>query len=648
MQTKLFHIVFPILSMLICLSLYSQEIKKYQGPYSFHKGDTGVAQYSYWMDDDGREVREGEFTFSEDITTSSGNTTRIIKEDVKGQYLKGYKSGDWTYIKSYSKVKINGVKQGKLDYSLDHLDFKLEGSYVKGLHDGPWVYERKSPENFNGEVMPESVTMTFSKGVINGDFYAKINALGGPVEVKGRVTNSLMDGMWSLIDSSREEYRHYQHGILYRMVLVKSSDTLSNLEFPLSQKVSKALESYNYKRLVNRPVRLLFRDGYPESSEYVRMQQHGNRILSEILINVFQYDKEGFGRAGLPMGTNRGSYPLSKDELADLQTWYEEYDLYEEVIKTMEKEEILDLTYSTEPSIAFIVSWLEMQDDKIWDVENWMNHIIVDKIERTYRNGLLTDSAKILLGKDEMLVLNKLQSIEYAPQAKEEQNLLKYLAANITSRRIVADSLLREFRVKVKSLQVSKEVLERQQSIITLKEELDSTLKENFGDPSMSRLAKKVHDVYLDDIVEGEYHQFLSEINNKEHQAILGDSIMLELHSIENIYEMLHHINQRRRYIDTLYTEYVFDPFTYTDQVPQRIKKKLYDEVAVKIFNQMVDLALEAKTPFECEETLDNLYEIQAELIYLKNRDTHRLERKLRKAKSLEERLNLLDEARDD
>ena len=98
------------------------------------------------------------------------------------------------------------------------------------------------------------------------------------------------------------------------------------------------------------------------------------------------------------------------------------------------------------------------------------------------------------------------------------------------------------------------------------------------------------------------------------------------------------------RDIDELYTEYVFDPFTFTERVPSRLKRRLYELVAVQMFNQMVDRATASNDPFNCEKVLNQLYEVQGSMYVLKDRNTKKLEGRLKRHDDLDERLNILSE----
>src|SRR5690606_42005167 len=101
---------------------------------------------------------------------------------------------------------------------------------------------------------------------------------------------------------------------------------------------------------------------------------------------------------------------------------------------------------------------------------------------------------------------------------------------------------------------------------------------------------------------------------------------------------------ERAKELDSLYTDYVFDPFTYSDNVPTRLKKRLYNIVTEEMNTQLIEKAQTDYTqPGEVLKRLNKIYALQDRLFFLVDKNTIKLERKLRRAKSLNERLNLLN-----
>ncbi|MCG7860004.1 hypothetical protein MD537_23690, partial [Flavihumibacter sediminis] len=86
----------------------------------------------------------------------------------------------------------------------------------------------------------------------------------------------------------------------------------------------------------------------------------------------------------------------------------------------------------------------------------------------------------------------------------------------------------------------------------------------------------------------------------------------------------------RSKRIDSLYTIYTFDPFTFNDKFPRRIKKKLYDLIAVELYSDLLKQISINPSISEVRTGIRRLYDIQERLLFLHDKDTRKLERKLR------------------
>ncbi len=487
--------------------------------------------------------------------------------------------------------------------------------------------------------------MNFVDGLLDGDVFCTIDDTLGKALISGQAIKGLMRGTWKIKFEDFTEIRKYKRGVLLELTRRTESDTIVHLKYPLSDRILETIADTSLVSQMESSGRLNFRDGYPTESEFVVYQKAGNEFLMAMLVEIYQYDPNLFNEKFYPLGTYRAKYPYNDKELAWISEWDSLLQEYSGRLRRIEDEELLSLELSQDTAVVLVFNWLQKELMVMDKIENNFSGNLKRSLEYTYREGLVLDSAHGVLGLSKIPVLGDTVTFQYTSSKDVESNLLEYLVHNFRRRLNVADSLERIFKIKVKALQLDQALILRNEKITKLVKELDSTLKANTKDPALNRLVRNVHDHYLMDVVNKEYQAYLQEVEDKEHQAILGDSILLELHSIEEIYKLCHKIGYRRRDIDSLYTEYTFDPFTFTDKVPTRMQRKLYDLVAEQMFNQMVLRATEEKNAFACEADLKELYKMQASMYELRGKDTKKLEKKLRKSKDLDERLKILYEA---
>ena len=165
-------------------------------------------------------------------------------------------------------------------------------------------------------------------------------------------------------------------------------------------------------------------------------------------------------------------------------------------------------------------------------------------------------------------------------------------------------------------------------------------------DPNLIRLLSSTNDHFFQNTFKDQYELFQSSDIVAE-QLRTGNQIVAEIRTLEKIHDLALEIEKNLEDLDSIYTEYLFDPFTYTDRVPSRVKKKLYDPVVLEIIPQYI--LLEAQNHFEDPDQvlkdLEKIIQIQERMKSLRFQDTSKLERKLRQNKELKYRVEyLLDE----
>jgi hypothetical protein len=111
-----------------------------------------------------------------------------------------------------------------------------------------------------------------------------------------------------------------------------------------------------------------------------------------------------------------------------------------------------------------------------------------------------------------------------------------------------------------------------------------------------------------------------------EGRFILG--VMEELILIES---KIDSIEWRTKKIDSAYTELVFDPYTYSQNIKKRIKKRIYDDIAIKYFNHLKDELINTSHSEDIPAKVKYMEKVQFKLLELSKVNTKSLEKKLRK-----------------
>jgi len=179
------------------------------------------------------------------------------------------------------------------------------------------------------------------------------------------------------------------------------------------------------------------------------------------------------------------------------------------------------------------------------------------------------------------------------------------------------------------------------EQIAAEKQIVDSLYSVDFIESTDDLLTQISSKFFKQNIEEAE--EIFSSMEDSEAKKDLGDSILIDLNTLKRIHGEALRIESRAEYVDSLYTEFMFDAFTFSD-IQARVKKRLYDQV-IDIQDELTKQAVRADNPKEALDLLEEVYKAQGALIFLRERKTRPLERSLARAKELSEKLALLHEA---
>ncbi len=627
---------------LFCLAgqLSAQEKRSYDSSYQPILGQSGHARFTYYLNKEGKRIKEGPFQF-QSKQRDSLNPSLFIYEEWKGQYAGNKKQGTWTYKKTRQWVQLEDVKEWDVQYQLKTEERIIKAHYTNDLPDKEWELIRTVFLNKEAVEQTEKLKTVLQNQRINGPielFYRMDSTRSG--RVIGFAKNGLMDSVWNFEiqkgDSLIREQRQYKKGFLLSLTKVWQSDTITNLNYPLSQLIQASLnEASGEDQAVNLPVSLSFSDGYPRTSEYLLAQKDANQYLEEMLRQLFQYDPGYIPTNGLPVGTNRGFYVLTQKEKNLLDKWPDLEYSYREKVKTIKAELDTNLAAASSPALTWIRNWTNRQEYILDYIKPWNNILSRKEIEYYYRKGELIKYARELLDRDEIKTADSsIRSIEYEVSPLTTNDFLSYISNNFEQRKQKADSILGELKSISREQAVSREKQALLQRIQLLKKEVDEQLKDSSYHPSIKPLISHLKHYFM----EMEYSRLYENLTT----SAVSDSITYLLESVQMIQEIAVRLPVRSKRIDSLYTVYTFDPFTFNDKFPRRIKKKLYDLIAIELYSDLLQQISINPSISEVRTGIRRLYDIQERLLFLHDKDTRKLERKLKKGSSMQDKLEVI------
>jgi hypothetical protein len=606
----------------------------------------GHATFEYYYDIDHLKVKNGSFEFK----TKNADTawTTINQEQAwKGHYAENKKDGEWTYTVVKHELDITDIKDDHLEYSLRTIRTEIFAHYKKGVPSGEWTFNSTLTEKDRPPRFYERIKLTFKKGLAQGEYQHELLEKSGNIaKVNGLFNKGLFEGRWELSYTDENyvktnETRIYVNGILTDLIKIKGEQT-DSIHFKLSPATQTVLQENSKGHLINKPYSIVYNDGFPTASIYIQSQEDGNKLLKRAHSKLGRFDQALLKKQKFFFGANRGKYPLSEEDEKYITQWYRAEQDFQFVVDDVKAHEIRDFGKSEDSIALYAIAWVEHQE-ALFERFNALGKIFLSKeIEYYYREDLLLKRALELLSKDVLRIKKKEFVIEYPVDPEYHQNVFAYLWANY-QQRINTGKAIDQALYDVSSSSSVNDEFERLPAIIKEeKAKLDSIKQPKRFSKNSERLLLHIDQDFVEGTIKRNYERFI-ELKNKTEKKQLRDSILLDLNDVSHIYTTSIKISEQADYIDSLYTEYVFDAFTFSDNVPARIKKRLYDQVQ-KIQNELLAQAVETKTPKECLEVLTEMKNVQDILIFLRDKPTRALEKELSRANTLEQKLEILYE----
>ena len=586
--------------------------QSYKGPYKTLTGLSGVAEFRF-IEKGKTRIKDGEFTFRS-TSKDTEKYDRFNSYTWTGTYDNNQKSGQWSYSQVKHDFDLQSITDFKPDYQLFSHVINQKIEFREGLPEGQMVFYRN--ELINGDSTEEQlqVTTTFKSGKVHGTFFVEgTGQKSGEIKIEGEAKNGLMIGEWSFFyvkdQQPIHEIRSYESGILNRVTKISEDDTLIVIDYPHSPKINGFLsDGSNLDDLFNIPLSLQFDDGYPSVSSYSKLQEDANNHLEDILDELFRNEYLFFQKNGLALGTNRMAYPLSDEEQNAVDEWKVYDSRLANSLEGINELDLEDFTYLENDTLHLVHAWYQVQIELLRKIQPWKRIILADELSYYYREGQLLEYVKETLGADTIIYDDKKQVIDYAPLSSLDKSFIFYYAQNMSERAYLGDSLSQVSNQIVSRQIRQNEVNQRTLSLGNELVKLDSTLSEIKSKSEIDRVKAYLKDRFVD----GQFKRSLKDIEHVTdavRKTELLDTLEQRIQVTKDVMRMLDGIEKALPQLDEHYTIYQFDPYTFSENVPVRLYKKLYERVAEDFLKENLHLATKKNNIYTVSTHVQIVYE---------------------------------------
>ncbi|MBA4744010.1 MAG: hypothetical protein H2058_02020 [Muricauda sp.] len=629
--------LFPVFFFLaLTLHTYGQELKTYEGPLRVGPY-SGKAVYQYTISDLDT-IFDGDFELErsnlETLVQNTDNTFRF-----SGAFDKAIAHGPWQFefgaYQTNSQSQVVGYQYRVLVSGVQEIG---KGSLVKGKPDGTWTYTINQIKDSEIEKILFKSSISFDEGVPQQSFQIENDS---SVLVGRLLRDGLAHDEWSFYATENVEDTEnwfFEDGLLRRIQIVLGGTSKAVSLFDTHASNYKTIQlNAQYIALLGAVL-----DNDKEKSHISRLLEQNNgyyKKISEVFDHLGSPDFETNMKVKVPY------YPLDSLQNNMLEQIASDYKIASDLSNAILDNSHLNIVKRTDPEAFFyynvaekihndfleplgtlagykeheIVQHLKIPDmmQGLWPKGKPNTEIVVADEKGGQRTFSLPSSEEFGYESDDLL--------SAAAMATYAKMSLEYIKGSLASR-LTNDEQLQILNGLEEELIALNNSLEKQ---------VDS-LPEKF--PQNFRKAVE----QLQNVADSALTEYAS-IKNPNKKLEYGKEAKNCLSQLNALAITIKELPQRSEEIQKKYTDAVWNPFM-ANVMEEEVKKRIvnaYENILVPYFLTTITQELQC----------DNADSLNNEIIYtnqsildLRDKDTRKLERKLRKEKRPKEILKLLKE----
>ncbi len=581
---------------------------------------------------------------------SPGDCKEFESVKLSGNYYNNQKNATWQYTYQKLTPQITGIQNYTPLATVYGVEHSIKAGFRNNNATGIWTAQKDSVLNSKKSDNIEQGKFDFSKN--SGTYTHITKQVQASVSVNEK---GFFDGKSVLTYYQDtlliEETRMYEDGFLlslYKKIAGTSDSNLLSLHY---EKVIEKLDSIkNKSTLIEKgemPFPTLFDDGFSENSIEIETQLIGNEILNAMRTLLFESkiklseidfldDKKMFT-------SKRFIFPFTAKEQALIDAFeLKELDSAKAELKTYQSNKRLEINRFKSSELAFSMTLSEHLSEKIDVLRETFHLLKSDSIVYKNRNVLFRNGIQELQQLDTLVFEQggnkQIKVVDYelgidSPVLLPEK--LKRYTQNVLKQ---SESLFRFFDSEIINLnkltqlnELEERILEQKQSIdsLYLGQNKDDTIQVSESNP----YALKIHT----NIVTGYFNKQMEIYSNENEFAVkkaMGESLLQLFDTLEAWFTRIEKMYSQEKRWDEVFTKYAYNPFTDANDIKERIKRRIYQRGANELWAFYTNELVLCNNAQCIDNKLDEVELLSKKLLELaskSDRDTRKIERKLRK-----------------
>lgn len=635
MILRSFCLLISLASLLSYSDVYSQSNLTYVGSYKVadYEG-RATFKYKYVLGD---TILDGRFQL-ENASIHQLLSSKDKHFMIQGNFSEGVPTGSWRFaldnfqladsedviVRDYQyNVKVNGVHH------------EVYGNLINGKPNNEWVHHIQKLKSSTADQSLFKSSINFNKGVPQKSFRIENEAM---ILVGRFLNDGIAHDLWelfSLTGSDATERWRFENGILKSIEWQKED---SSRRINIYNDLAESTEIINLDR---KYLQILSLNHLLTSTSPISWESRISDLLDENASHYKTIDQiiSAFGNESFMPEFKVKVYnnPLTENEISELKSIYANYKKTEEITKRILNSASINLLKLADERVLFLAEVIEKINSKHLEV--------IRKVSDYGNQGLLS-----YVPRNELLTKLWADSTDYKSISVNYE-----MGSNLVSKKFIGDAakdfsltsggikdayLLSEY-VYATTNQIESEINskltkeQREQELIALEEQLYNdvtqlnTLIDSLAETVVDKPQSSLNRVKQVVKTELATYSKLENMSAKTNQANALNDCMVQMTDLSLT---IANMPARNDEINQLYTDRVWNPFTSTlmdELVKKRIITAYSDILQPYIFEQIME-------NLNCENSINNLTlnnELHQRMLELREEDTDKLERKLKREK---------------
>lgn len=614
----------------------------------YNQQEVGTSNYRYIIKNKDT-LLQGPYT----IHIQFGNPedcTEFETLKLNGNYYNNQKNATWQYTYQKLTPQITGIQNYTPLATVYGIEHSIKAGFRNNKAIGIWTAQRDTVLNSKKSDNIEQGKFDFSKNL--GTYTHNTKQIQASVSVN---ENGFFDGKSVLTYYQDtlliEEIRMYEDGFLLSLhkKIVGTSD--SNLLSVYYEKVLEKLDSIkNKSTLIEKgimPFPILFDDGFSKNSIELESQFVGNEILnamrtllfeSEIKLSEFQFfeNKKMFS-------SKRFVFPFTTKELAIIDAFeLNELDSADAELKRYQSNKRLEINRFKSSELAFSMTLCEHLCEKISVLRETIELLKSDSIVYKNRNVLFRDGIQELQQFDTLVFEQggnrQIKVVDFEVEIDSPVLLpekLKKYTQNVLKQ---SKNLFHFFDAEIIKLNKLTQLNELEERILEQKEFIDKLYLEQNEEDSIQVSESNPYALQIHTNIATAYFNKQMEIYSNENEfavkKAMGESLLQLFDTLEAWFPRIEKMYLQEKRWDEVFTKYAYNPFTDANDIKERIKRRIYQRGAIELWSFCTNELLLCNNALCIDNKLNEIELLSKKLLELaskSDRDTRKIERKLRK-----------------